>query len=217
MMYKKTKVLMAFAIFAASLLAISNRLTTNAVLATGVGTGVIHGCKNDLTGVLTIINSNESCSAGQTPLQWRQGPEQGTEFPFMCGNCVLPGITTLQGRDLTDAWIFASDLTDAQLGNATFTNANIGQTVMSGVVFAGSNLTNASLAQSMADGADFSDTILTGTDLSQADLSNATFLGATGMDAATTTGAVFFNTICPDGTNSDDNNDTCDGHTTPAQ
>jgi uncharacterized protein YjbI with pentapeptide repeats len=61
------------------------------------------------------------------------------------------------------------------------------------------------------DGANFANANLTNADpsfslLYNLDLTSATLTGVIVYDAA------WFNTICPDGTNSDDNDSTCEGH-----
>ena len=54
---------------------------------------------------------------------------------------------------------------------------------------------------------DLSDTDLSGANFSGADLTDADLTGAVVL--ASLTGVVWSSTICPDGTNSDDNGDTC--------
>ncbi|HEX6338721.1 MAG TPA: pentapeptide repeat-containing protein [Jiangellaceae bacterium] len=63
-------------------------------------------------------------------------------------------------------------------------------------------------------GADLRDTDLSGADLRDADLSFANLQGADLTDARIA-GIRWSSTICPDGSNSDDNGNTCRGHITP--
>jgi uncharacterized protein YjbI with pentapeptide repeats len=68
--------------------------------------------------------------------------------------------------------------------------------------FRGTDLRSASFV-----GTDLRYARLDGVDLTGADLTGANWRNATGKSAA-----IYGNTICPDGTNSDANGDTCVGH-----
>jgi uncharacterized protein YjbI with pentapeptide repeats len=87
-----------------------------------------------------------------------------------------------------------------------------------GADVSGANLDSADLSGMDLTAADFTGADLTNADLSNADVTNANFTNAELKDAtfdgATITGAVFTganwdNTTCPDGSNSDDNGNTC--------
>jgi uncharacterized protein YjbI with pentapeptide repeats len=93
-------------------------------------------------------------------------------------------------------------LTGANLTNGYLINAN----------FTGATLTNAVLAGANLTGSTFKTAILVGANLSGANLTNATLKGATGGSSATITGTVWANTTCPDGTNSNNDGNTCKGH-----
>ena len=91
-----------------------------------------------------------------------------------------------------------------------FTNANFLQTT-----FVSADFTNAILI-----GSSFRDSNLTSSNFTNADLTNVNFTGtnltgATSMDTASLTDVIWSNTTCPDGTNSDNNGNTCEGHLTP--
>ena len=75
---------------------------------------------------------------------------------------------------------------------------------MVGASFRGADLREASLAGSNFGNADLTDAILSGGNLTEADLTGAT---VTNADFANVT---WSNTVCPDGTNSDDNGGVCD-------
>jgi hypothetical protein len=92
----------------------------------------------------------------------------------------------LQGDNLQSASLSGADLTGASLGGSSLRDATL----------AGANLTGASLQGSNLLGADLTDANLTGASLLGANLS----------------GAVWSNTICPDGTNSNNDSGTCVGH-----
>jgi virginiamycin B lyase len=92
----------------------------------------------------------------------------------------------LQGANLQSASLTGADLTGASLGGSNLRDATL----------AGANLTGASLQGSN----------LLRADLTDANLTDASLLGAN------VSGAVWSNTICPDGTNSDNDSGTCVGH-----
>jgi uncharacterized protein YjbI with pentapeptide repeats len=78
---------------------------------------------------------------------------------------------------------------------------------------------NADLSDANLCRADLSGTVLTwgllrGANLSEANLTEANLFGADLTDA-NLTGVLWGNTTCPDGTNSDANGGTCQGHLTP--
>ena len=138
---------------------------------------------------------------------------------------------------LTDADIHGSDLSGAALEDASLDRANLSWAILNGAQasfapFVDVNLSNAVWRNGFANGAtfdgadlhriDFRGTDLRsasfvgtdlryarldGVDLSDADLSGANWRNATGKGAA-----IYGNTTCPDGTNSDANGDTCVGH-----
>ncbi|MEO1270573.1 MAG: pentapeptide repeat-containing protein, partial [Myxococcota bacterium] len=86
------------------------------------------------------------------------------------------------------------------------------------------NLSEADLAGADLSGADMGSVNLSGADLSEANLNNANMSWAN-LSEANLSGAKMFNvvlegviwseTICPDGTSSNDNGDTCGGHLDP--
>jgi uncharacterized protein YjbI with pentapeptide repeats len=105
-----------------------------------------------------------------------------------------------------------ADLTNATLGapsGAGFQSSN----------FSGANLTNTILSGEFAD-VDFTNAIFNGAefipvpDTSAALFTNSNFTGAD-LTVANVSAATWDNTICPDGTNSDSNGNTCMGHLTP--
>lgn len=124
-------------------------------------------------------------------------------------------------------------LHDVTLHNANFQNANISITVEDDFVgrahntdLSGSNFSNAHLANSNFIDENYSNThwvnadLSTGTqpasfdhtNLSNADFTGANLKGVTGLGTTTITGVTWSNTTCPDGTNSDNNGNTCIGH-----
>jgi uncharacterized protein YjbI with pentapeptide repeats len=95
----------------------------------------------------------------------------------------------------------ANLISTAELGSTTLTNANLTGAILSGahldaiVDAVGANFTNANLEL--------------------VNFQDANLYGAVGMDTANVNEAVWSNTTCPDGTNSDNNGNTCEGHLTP--
>ena len=158
--------------------------------AIGDGTASISACRNVLTGGLRQITSGSCTPVTEAAVSWRQGPEAGTEFPFVCVNCGLYNQSMFAGRDFTGALLTGVDFTNDPLAGANFTQAQI---------------TNSKFINTTLTGANFTNDVLTGVD----------FTDATGLDSATLTGVDWDSTTCPDGSNSDDNDDTCSGHLTP--
>lgn len=103
----------------------------------------------------------------------------------------------LSNKDLTTV-----NLERAQLNNANLSNSNLSGNNLTAVFLTNANLTSANLSNANLDGVDANYANFTNTNLS----------GATSLDAVRTQGAIWNNTICPDGTNSNNNGNTCDGH-----
>jgi uncharacterized protein YjbI with pentapeptide repeats len=121
--------------------------------------------------------------------------------------------------DLRDANFHFATLSDANLSGANLSDSSLGIHT-----FARSNLQNADFSGSGISG-DLRDTDLRGADLSfttlwyaslnNADLRNANLLGSRRKDGTDLSGATWGNTICSDGTNSDDDdgdNFTCESN-----
>ncbi|MFA5935657.1 MAG: pentapeptide repeat-containing protein [Patescibacteria group bacterium] len=207
-MTSKVKILVAFS-FGMMVFSVFSRLFIPwSAVAIGAGTDLIYGCESDLTGLLRIASST-NCSVGETSITWRQGPEVGTEFPLICGNCSLDGID-LQGRDLSSAWLKSAYIVDSNFSHTTMTNAVFTGATLTASNFSSSNLINASLEAAQADSVDFTSSTLTGVNLTNTNLTDSFGLTASSLD-----GAAYWSTICPDATNSDDNEGTCVGHLTP--
>jgi uncharacterized protein YjbI with pentapeptide repeats len=96
----------------------------------------------------------------------------------------------------------------ANFTNATFSASDPMQRV---------NLTGATFSQATFTGTQFlpnSTNRITGGDFSNAHFTNANLDGIEFLDAIFT-GVTWSNTVCPDGTNSNNNGNTCAGHMTP--
>ena len=113
----------------------------------------------------------------------------------------MPGID-LSGAIVTEAKFTGDDLT-----GAIFTGATVEDTG-----FEDANLTDADLSDDNLDGSNLTGADLSGTDFVDANLENATLTGTTGDATTDVTGVTWLDTTCPDGTNSNEDNDTCLGH-----
>ena len=132
--------------------------------------------------------------SGATITDAEINPVMGRDGP------VSPNSGTGLGANFTDANLSGSAVT-ANLTSATFVNADLGGTPNSPYFsFSESNLTDANFS-----GAD-----LAGAQIVLSNLSGANF---TGVDLSSV--AVWTNDICPNGTNSDDDGDTCAFSTAP--
>jgi len=125
----------------------------------------------------------------------------------------------LRYANLSNANLYNANLYNADLSHADLSNAILNYAYLKRGVLNEANLSDVNLT-----GADLNDALLYDADLSGADLSNVNFdyawlngANLTGADlsgadlryADDLTGVYWYNTICPDGTNSDDNGDTC--------
>jgi len=107
----------------------------------------------------------------------------------------------LSNANLSGANLSTADLSNANLNMANLSNANLNVASLFHATLVGSNLTGATVQSAFGAGAD-----LTGADFTNADLTGAIFTSATGGDSA-----IWSNTTCPDGSNSDSNGGTCVG------
>jgi uncharacterized protein YjbI with pentapeptide repeats len=113
--------------------------------------------------------------------------------------------------------VVASNVSGANLNGATisgfgaFPNANLTGSNLRGAVISGqfalpaANLTDANLAGALVSG-QFA--------MPQVNLTRANLEGAVVTGLGALAGAIYNDTTCPDGTNSDDNGGTCTGHLT---
>ncbi len=89
----------------------------------------------------------------------------------------------------------------AVVTSATLSSQNFNNRDLSGIDFTSTNLKSSSLVNTTLVGANLNSTNMTGTNLTGADLTGSSRLGVT-----------WSNTTCPDGTNSNANLGTCEGH-----
>jgi hypothetical protein len=124
---------------------------------------------------------------------------QGTHIVNRDGSGVSLMKANLTGANLSRTTLWFADLSNANLSSANMSGADLGP-----VAFGGANLTGANLSA-----ANVGAVALPGTNLTDADLRGATHAAGT-----TWADAKYDNTICPDGTNSDNDGGTCfdNGH-----
>jgi hypothetical protein len=207
-------------------------LATGMVFANGSDPSQIHGCiRNNglLAGFVRIVGINVTCANNETPLNWKQGLN---DPPFACPGCNFTETlgNRFVGKDFTNSTLAAAGMSGANLSSTIFINADLAGTNFSAVNATNANFTNANLTHLEAGAANFTNTNLTNVNatdasfvlsnlananLTNANLTNASLDQATGLTTATLTGATWSNTTCPDGTNSDNNGNTCVGHLTP--
>ena len=191
----------------------------------------LQGCPETLSSQHRCLNYN---IVGPDIYAWGANLS-GADLTFMnLRGATLP-FTDLSFADLTgvsdaffayfnDANLERAILSDGDFNNAFFTNANLNNSDLSFAVFFNAYFANASMSNADLGGADLAfanlrNADLTGAVLTEAILDDADLTGAD-LTGADLTGAYLYytildfvtwsNTTCPDGTNSDDNGDTCE-------
>jgi hypothetical protein len=109
----------------------------------------------------------------------------------------------LRGQDLAGGYLVGASLSGANLNGADLSGA-----FLDAAGLQGANLNNADPTGALLNGASLEGANLHGADLTGANLTGADLTGAN-LHGATLTGVVWSNTICPDGTNSDDDGGAC--------
>lgn len=207
---------------------LSNLITYS--FAHGGDLNLIHSCV-DKDGIIRIVGANASCKKNETALDWNKegvqgppGPAGGnSELPFICPNCQLNGAgssdeifgSRLKNRDLTDAYMIQTringgDFSGTKFIRADLTNSGINND-QSMPNFSHTDFTDALLPFSSVTGVSFANSNFTNTSFINTQIRNSDFTGST-MTGANFSGATWVNTTCPDGTNSDNNGNTCVGH-----
>ena len=203
-------------------------LATTLSFAHGGDANFIHGCVKNSNGSIRIIGPNEACTNNETALDW---PKAAKNANFVCVNCQEKDImhrinkSDLTNTNFNDGILSHSELTNTDISGSTFqygvlygvnfsgtdgtdtdfSNANLkGSNMQSSANFSRSKFINANMTFGSFDHSIFIDADFTNADLSRSYLNDSIF-----------TGAIWNNTICPDGTNSNNNGNTCEGHLTP--
>ena len=167
------------------------------------------------------IDGTPHCQHGDTLVTWsQQGPTGETGATGATGIAGPAGMTGPSGpagvvHDCDPANVYPGvnlakcDLVNANLANADLTGATLTGANLAGADLAGATLIGANVKDAFLGSVDFSGALLLDVDLSSANLTGANLSGAF------TSGALWKNTTCPDGTNSDSDGGTCDGHLIP--
>lgn len=193
-------------------------LLTNFVFAHGGDTSKIHACiKNSILNAanVRIVDANTNCTNNETPLDWNiQGipGQNGTnaELPLICTHCDLTFGTEIGvGNDIFRNGDYkGAILYDARLisfKDADFTDAKLALGRLQGGTFVNVNFTNADLKRAWFEVAT----------LDNINFTNANLKNTRSFDTTIRSNITWSNTTCPDGTNSDNNGNTCEGHLTP--
>lgn len=143
---------------------------------------------------------------GLTQRSQAAGVNNKNQIPFICAGCNLTGDngfgTRLKGKDLTDAYFNQAQITNVDMSNTTLTNAVIfGNLNFSGNNFANDDFTNSVIGQQRIQSNSFVNANFTNANLSGSAMTGNDF-----------TGAIWSNTTCADGTNSNNDGGTCIGH-----
>lgn len=212
---------------------------TGYVFAHGGDVSLIHACVKKDTLINNIFNSpnirivgaNSNCAFNETALDWNiqgvpgpvgpQGPKgdkgdpgkdgkDGTNatLPFICTACRFTdnsvGLEIRQGNYkeaiLNQTQFSGSGLNGADFTKAQLTSTRFLQSQLTNVNYSGADLRFSNFQEATLDTVNFTDANLKGT---------------LSFDTTTRTNITWSNTTCPDGTNSNNNGNTCEDHLTP--
>ncbi len=155
----------------------------------------------------TDLSSKDLTTSSGVNLAYRNF--EGVNF----SNSILYGAVfsyaNIKNADFTGADLRSSTFDQSLLSGSKFTQANLDRawlnSDLSDIDFSGANMSYVRFNSSKVDRTNFKNV-----DLSFVDLS-----GMQGFETANLEGVIWFYTICPDGTNSLDHDDTCQGHLNP--
>ena len=128
--------------------------------------------------------------------------------------------TIFNNANLTDANFTSDNAQGASFGGANLTGANLTSGDFQDVTFTIANLTDADLKGDNVQGSNMTKANLTGANLSGGDFQNINFTNAnltgatlddSNLKGSTMTQVIYSNTICPNGTNSNNDGNTCTG------
>ena len=195
---------------------------------------------NANTGSVRIVQNQDDCRNDETYITWNvqgpqglpgpagvpgpQGPPGESSGPFICMLCSIRDFlyrlnrTDLINVNFNDA-ILNGQLPNENLSGSTFIHAIVRLNI-TGANLSGTDLSFANMDGDSAAYANFTGSNMNGVSIPYADLTGAIFTntnltGVTGLDSSTLDNVVWSNTICPDGTGSNDHGGTCLGHLVP--
>jgi hypothetical protein len=185
------------------------------VFAQSSDVGVIHGCVKNENGLLRVLKPNESCQKSETSLDWNiKGPPGSAGvsakpyLAFYCLGCYLvPVAESFKGQDISGANITNSTFEGTDLSGTIFRGASLSGVNFRNVNLTGADFSNSNVAEWVSISSDFANANLT-----NANFTNSNLRGSNGMGTANVSGTIWSNTVCPDGTNSNNNGNTCEGH-----
>lgn len=174
--------------------------TATFVFAHGGNTNYVHSCVKNSNGSIRIVGANETCNDNETALDWSQN-----------GIGTFGGLTTNQLIGYSsNSESFDYRMYDA----ANFTNANLDVPHMAFASFVNSNFTNAIWNNAVVNSSNFTNANFTSANLNTVSFANTNLTGAN-FTGSNRTDVNWTNTVCPDGTNSDNDGNTCEGHLIP--
>jgi len=189
---------------------IATHLVLFSVSAHGGNADFVHGCVRNLTGLLRIIGANDTCNTNETTLDWSRN-----------GIGDFGGFVTTQFNELdtySEAWSYRN-LDGAIFNLGSFNQTKFRGTSFKNAVFNGTQFFEVAAVDTNFSGSTFNGVHFNGSDISNTNFTNASFTGSnlSGVNFLNSlrTGVTWSNTICPDGTNSDANGNTCEGHLVP--
>ncbi len=127
-------------------------------------------------------------------------------LPFICGG---PGSV---GGNLTDLSPVAAKFAGQDFSNTIMNGCRFVGVSVQGVIFKNGHLSNSVFQNVDFTGANFQNVQFINTGFSSSNLTNADFTGASFSGDFSNSSATWNNTTCPDGTNSDNDGNTCVGH-----
>ena len=171
--------------------------------------GLLLGRDSILTGSVDLAGYNLSgvdLSGAELIYLGSYGPLMGCpdSLPegFDCrGDYLLGNYSWIEGVDFSGLDLNGVKLAGSHIANSNFSGGNL-----SGASLRGANMSGADLSGADLRGANLYDTNLNGADLTGANLHLAN------LNGADLSGTIWYGTICPDGTNSDDNGNTCENN-----
>lgn len=160
------------------------------------------------------------------------------QLPYTCNGCnLIPYAAVFKGKDFSYAQISNSDFSGTDLSGVIFkssyfnydgfNNTNLTSADFSSLrdptsgnilgfitnlEFGNANLTNANFSNSQFHNSDFTQANLQGTNFLNTQFFRINFSDAKNMSTANVTGVIWNNVVCPDGSNSDSDGNTCVGH-----
>lgn len=179
--------------------------------AHGGNTGLVHSCVKNSSGAPRIVEAGEPCNGNETALDWP------AEMPLICTYCDISwpeAIYFVANGNYANSILNYSMVFDGNFSGANFTNAKL-------IGFSFRNDLNVDFTNADFSGADLRYGVFVYSTVGTIPFIGANFtgtnmLGVKGFDTNVDfTGAIWSNTTCPDGTNSDNNANTCEGHLTP--